>query len=266
MRVTPPSARDLDGQHIAVFLDIDGTLLEHRPHPEDVHVDDRLRGLIGAVARSLDGAVAFVTGRNVAMVDRLFAPLHLPTAGLYGLEHRLTPDGTVERADEPEDLTSVADQLQHRFRSTEGIYFERKGAVLAVHTRAAPAAFPQIKAAAEEALSRLPEGYRIVAGHAGLEFMPLEALKSAAIERFMDTRPFSGRIPVFLGDDVSDEAGFEYVNARSGISIRVRPQAATEAKFALPDVASVHEWLAGFGARDEVAIRRDGFTGADIRG
>jgi trehalose 6-phosphate phosphatase len=250
---TPPSARDLEGQDVALFLDIDGTLLEHQPHPDDVRVDDRLRALIDTVARTLDGAVAFVTGRNIAMVDRLFAPLHLPTAGLYGLEHRLTSDGPVERADEPEDLAAVADQLRHRFRSTEGIYFERKGAVLAVHTRAAPAAFPEVKAAAEEALSRLPESYRIVAGHAGLEFMPVDALKSAAIERFMEAHPFIGRLPVFLGDDVSDETGFEYVNARGGISVRVSPQAETEAKFALPDVASVHEWLAGFGVKVETA-------------
>lgn len=243
MRITPPSPQDLEGRDIALFLDIDGTLLEHQPHPEDVHVNGKLRSLLATVARTLGGAVAFVTGRNIAMVDRLFAPLHLPTAGLYGLEHRLTPDGPVERADEPADLAAVADQLQHRFRSTEGIYFERKGAVLAVHTRAAPAAFPEVKAAAEEALSLLPEDYRIVAGHAGLEFVPVEALKSAAIDRFMGVPPFAGRLPVFIGDDVSDEAGFEYVNAKSGISIRVRPQAATEARFALPDVAGVHEWL-----------------------
>jgi trehalose 6-phosphate phosphatase len=252
MTIPPPSAPELDGRDIALFLDIDGTLLEHKPHPDDVSVDSRLRSLLAAIAQMLGGAVAFVTGRNVAMVDRLFAPLHLPTAGLYGLEHRLTPDGPVERAEEPADLTAVADQLQRRFYTTEGIYFERKGAVLAVHTRAAPAAFPLVQAAAEEALARLPEGYRIVAGHAGLEFMPLEALKSAAIERFMGVRPFAGRRPVFIGDDVSDEAGFEYVNARNGISIRVRPLAATEARFALPDVASVHEWLAELREKAEI--------------
>lgn len=266
MTIRPPSPDALKERDIALFLDIDGTLLEHRPHPEDVRVDDRLRGLLGSVSRSLGGAVAFVTGRNVAMVDRLFAPLHLPTAGLYGLEHRLTPEGPVESADEPEDLTAVADQLQHRFRTTEGIYFERKGAVLAVHTRAAPTAFPEVKAAAEQALARLPEGYRIVAGHAGLEFMPLAALKSAAIERFMETSPFAGRQPVFLGDDVSDEAGFEYVNAANGISIRVRPQGETEAGFALPDVAAVHQWLAGFGARVESAGQHTRVMAADSQG
>ena len=74
--------------------------------------------------------------------------------------------------------------------------------------------------------------------------MPLEALKSAAIERFMGISPFAGRRPVFIGDDVSDEVGFQYVNAHDGISIRVRPQATTEAKFSLPDVPAVHAWLA----------------------
>ena len=250
MIVAPPAPPELDGRGIALFLDIDGTLLEHRPHPEDVRVDDDLRDLLKMLAGRLDGAVAFVTGRNVEMVDRLFAPLHLPTAGLYGLEHRLTADGPVERADEPADLAAVADRLQREFHSTQGVYFERKGAVLAVHTRAAPAAFPRVKAAAEAALAELSSSYRIMAGHAGLEFLPLEALKSAAIERFMGARPFTGRRPVFLGDDVSDEAGFQYVNAAKGISIRVRPETATEAKFALNDVASVHEWLAKL--QDEV--------------
>ena len=239
-----PSIPALDGREIALFLDIDGTLLEHRAHPEDVRVDSWLRDRLRGVANTLDGAVAFVTGRNVSMVDRLFAPLHLPTAGLYGLEHRLTPEGKVSIADEPADLSAVADQLQQEFHTTEGIYFERKGAVLAVHTRGAPAAFPRVKAAAEKALAQLSEGYRIVAGHAGLEFMPLEAIKSAAIERFMGISPFAGRRPVFIGDDVSDEVGFRYVNAHDGISIRVRPQATTEAKFSLPDVPAVHAWLA----------------------
>jgi trehalose 6-phosphate phosphatase len=125
MTALPPSPLELDGRNIALFLDIDGTLLEHRPHPDDVSVDNRLRALLAAIAQTLGGAVAFVTGRNVAMVDRLFAPLHLPTAGLYGLEHRLTPDGPVERAEEPADLAAVADRLQHQFHTTEGIYFER---------------------------------------------------------------------------------------------------------------------------------------------
>lgn len=236
-------AQPLNDTDLALFLDIDGTLLEHQPHPDGVTVDDSLRDLLRQAEERLDGAVAFVTGRNIAMVDRLFAPLHLPTAGLYGLEHRLRADGPVTLAEEPADLAAVADQMEQQFHSADGVFFERKGAVLAVHTRAAPAIYPEVKQAAEEALSRLSDSYRIVAGHAGLEFLPVEALKSAAIERFMADSPFAGRRPVFLGDDVSDEVGFEHVNAAGGISIRVRPDGPTAAKYALPDVAAVHRWL-----------------------
>lgn len=228
---------------LALFLDIDGTLVEHRPHPDDVAVGNELRMLIASLFDQLDGAVAFITGRNVRTVDRLFEPLKLPAAGLYGLEHRLAADGPVSLADEPEDLAGVADLLQARFHDEQGIYFERKGAVLAVHTRAAPHALPQVREAAEDALARLPEGYRIVTGNAGLEFLPVEAIKSAAIERFMMEPAFSGRSPVFIGDDVSDEAGFAYVNSQNGLSVRVSPKGETEAKCVLPSVDAVHEWL-----------------------
>ncbi|PSJ56704.1 trehalose-phosphatase [Kumtagia ephedrae] len=231
------------GAGIALFLDIDGTLLEHQPHPDAVKVDDDLRALLSQAASALDGALAFVTGRTVAMVDRVFSPLSLPAAGLYGLEHRLTPDGPIEAADEPADMAAVADALEKEFHTAEGVYFERKGPVLAIHTRAAPAVFPAVRAAAQAALSSLSEGYRIVAGNAGLEFLPIEALKSAAIARFMEVEPFAGRVPVFIGDDVADESGFEYVNDEGGISIRVRPAGPTAASVTLPDVAAVHRWI-----------------------
>ncbi|RUW50437.1 trehalose-phosphatase, partial [Mesorhizobium sp. M1A.F.Ca.ET.072.01.1.1] len=96
----------------------------------------------------------------------------------------------------------------------------------------------------ETALARLPKGYRVIAGNAGVELMPLEAAKGAAIRRFMQLEPFTGRRPVFLGDDTSDENGFETVNAAGGISIRVRPQGETAARFAIADVASAIAWLA----------------------
>ncbi|HTV71455.1 MAG TPA: trehalose-phosphatase [Rhizobiaceae bacterium] len=232
-------------EDIALFLDIDGTLIEHKAHPEDAVADDALRTILSRASARLGGAVAFVTGRSIKMVDEAFAPLRLPIAGLYGLEHRLTADGAAVQAAEPADLAAVADALAREFHTTQGIYFERKGPVLAVHTRAAPLAFPAVKAAAKKALATLPEGYRIVAGHAGLEFLPVDALKSAAIERFMQSPPFAGRLPVFLGDDVADEAGFDYVNAVGGMSVRVRPRGVTSADYALKDVTAVLEWIAG---------------------
>ncbi|RWA77211.1 trehalose-phosphatase [Mesorhizobium sp.] len=226
----------------ALFLDIDGTLLEHAAHPDSVSVSRELRSLLEIIERRLDGALAFITGRSIAAVDHLFDPLKLRIAGLYGLEHRLTPDGQIEAADEPADMAALADEIELELAS-KAVYVERKGPVLAIHTRAAPHLLARATEMVEAALARLPEGYRVIAGNAGVELMPLEAAKGAAIRRFMQLDPFTGRRPVFLGDDTSDENGFDTVNAAGGISIRVKPQGETAARFAIADVASAIAWL-----------------------
>jgi len=227
---------------LALFLDIDGTLLEHQAHPDAVKVDEPLRGLIRDSYFKLDGALALVTGRSIAMADRLFLPLELPVAGLYGEEMRLKPGEPFSPSQESEALTSVIERLIGRFQPVEGIYFERKGAIVAIHTRAAPEHLDAVVAAAEEALPEL-DNYRIIAGHAGLELVPIGVAKAAAIEKFMSMAPFAGRKPVFIGDDTSDESGFEQVNKVGGQSIRVKPNGPTAARETLPNVAAVHDWI-----------------------
>lgn len=242
----------------ALFLDIDGTLLEHAAHPDAVSVSRELRQLLETIERRLDGALAFITGRSIPAVDHLFDPLKLRIAGLYGLEHRLLPGGEIKAAGEPADMAALADEIELELAS-KAVYVERKGPVLAIHTRAAPHLLARATELVEAALQRLPEGYRVIAGNAGVELMPLEAAKGAAIRRFMRIDPFSGRRPVFLGDDTSDESGFDTVNAAGGISIRVKPQGETAARFALEDVASAIAWLkasfadpASHGTRDDL--------------
>ncbi|TIM98625.1 MAG: trehalose-phosphatase [Mesorhizobium sp.] len=227
----------------ALFLDIDGTLLEHAEHPDAVSVSDELRSLLQGLDRKLNGALAFITGRSVSAVDHLFQPLKLRAAGLYGLEHRLLPDDDVEIADEPADIAALADEIEAELG--RGAYIERKGRVLAIHTRAAPHLLPRATQLVEQALAGLPKGYRVVAGNAGVELLPLEAAKGAAIRRFMEIAPFAGRRPVFLGDDTSDENGFETINDAGGISIRVKPPAQTTAQYGLAGVAETLAWLRG---------------------
>lgn len=228
----------------ALFLDIDGTLLEHAEHPDAVSVSDELRSLLRGLDHKLNGALAFITGRSVAAVDHLFQPLKLRAAGLYGLEHRLLPDDDVEVAGEPADIAALAEEIEAELGRGQ-VYIERKGRVLAIHTRAAPHLLPRATQLVEQALASLPKGYRVVPGNAGVELLPLEAAKGAAIRRFMDIAPFTGRRPVFLGDDTSDENGFEAVNDAGGISIRVRPPAHTTARYGLAGVAETLAWLRG---------------------
>ncbi|RWN56634.1 trehalose-phosphatase [Mesorhizobium sp.] len=243
-----PLAPDLPEGQWALFLDIDGTLLEHAAHPDAVFVGDELRQLLGNIERGLGGALAFITGRSVTAADRLFHPLKLRVAGLYGLEHRLTADGQVDLADAPADIAALADEIEAELGGRK-VYVERKGPVLAIHTRAAPQLLARATQLVEQALTQLPRGYRVIAGNAGVELMPLEAVKGAAIRRFMEIQPFAGRRPVFLGDDTSDENGFEAINEGNGISIRVKPRGPTAASYVLDDVTQAIAWLeANFGA------------------
>lgn len=75
------------------------------------------------------------------------------------------------------------------------------------------------------------------------EIAPQQHNKGAAIDQLLSTEKFSGRTPVFVGDDVTDEDGFVVVNSLSGLSVRVGNDAPTEARYALDDVADVRDWL-----------------------
>jgi len=233
----------------SLFLDIDGTLLEHAAHPDAVVVSDELRMLLVRLEAQLDGALAFITGRSIGAVDHLFQPLRLRAAGLYGLEHRLARDGPVEAAGEPADIAALANEIATELDNAD-VYIERKGPILAIHTRAAPHLLRRATELVEQALDRLPAGYRVLAGNAGVELMPLEAAKGAAIRRFMQLPAFRGRRPVFLGDDTSDESGFETVNELDGISVRIKPQGSTAAPFALAGVDAAFAWLDGMSRRE----------------
>ncbi|WP_284164764.1 trehalose-phosphatase [Frigidibacter sp. SD6-1] len=250
-----------DPGNSALFLDIDGTLVEHAAHPDAVRVHDDLPDLLTGLKRSLGGAVAFVTGRDLKMVTRLFGDLGLPAAGVFGVERMLGRELETQ-SEEALRVAPVFQALERDCATLAGVFFEHKGAVLAIHTRAAPETLSEVTALARAALKSLPQGYRLIAGHAGVELLPEAATKSAAIAWFMTRPPFRGRMPVFLGDDTSDESGFDWVNRNGGLSVRVRPEGPTEARHALASVDAVHDWLRrlacaeGSPARAGPALRR----------
>ena len=235
-----PPVPNLSG--IALFLDIDGTLVEHASHPDGVIVSPDLRELLCDLNQKLDGAMAFVTGRNLAMVERLFGQIGIAAAGTFGIE-LMCRDAHITGHEAAACVAPVFEKLEIKFFGVEGVYFEYKGPVLAVHTRAAPDALPSVIAACRETLSLLPSGYRLVEGHAGAEFLPEGATKSAAIAWFMNRPPFRSRTPVFLGDDTPDEVGFDWTNQKGGMSVRIGPEMPTLASHGLQTVGEVHDWL-----------------------
>lgn len=226
----------------ALFLDIDGTLVEHAPHPDGVVVAPELPGILQDLNSGLEGAIAFVTGRDLMMVERLFGQTEFGVAGTFGIERVL---GAMREngQDAARLVAPIFAELEAQFKENNGVYFEHKGPVLAIHCRASPESLPAVLSACRASMPLLPEGYRMLEGHAGVELLPEGATKSAAIEWFMSHSPFEGRRPFFLGDDTSDEVGFEWVNKNGGISIRIGPIKPTAARYALETVDEVHDWL-----------------------
>lgn len=230
---------------IALFLDVDGTLVEIVSEPGGVHVPDDLCRLLERLKVATGGALALVSGRPLAQLDALFSPLRLNAAGLHGLERRNLRTETVRATPRPEVLDHARNRLGTFAAQYRDLLLEDKGLTLALHYRNVPQLYEKAEAVAREVAAESDGALMLLAGKMVLELKPPDADKGNAIAAFMGEPPFVGRTPVFVGDDVTDEAGFGVVNQQGGVSIRIgdddRP---TEARFGLPDVAAMQTWLA----------------------
>lgn len=226
----------------ALFLDVDGCLLDFAPTPAGVRVPDGLPATLGALQAALGGALALVSGRPLQQLDALFAPMRLPAAGLHGLQVRNQGDLVDIPGLVPAALLELRFSAQALAAKFPGTVIEDKGSTLALHWRGAPAAEEPLHEMATSALTTLP-GYHLQPGNHVIEVRPDGADKGAAIVQLLASVPFAGRTPVFVGDDLTDEHGFAAVNALDGISILVGSRSPSVARFHLHDPAALREWL-----------------------
>jgi trehalose 6-phosphate phosphatase len=231
----------------ALFLDVDGTLLEIAPRPELVQVPDGLPTLIIRLSAEREGALALISGRPLAQLDQLFQPWRGAAAGLHGLERRRA-DGILDCVVDSEGaaaLDGLRPKLVALVADGSGLILEDKGGTLALHYRAAPQREPEIRAVAAALHREIASMLHLITGKMVVEFQPRSADKGRAIAAFLAEPPFVGRQPVFVGDDTTDEDGFAEVCRRGGIAVRVGPfDGATAANYRLPTVEAVLAWLA----------------------
>jgi trehalose 6-phosphate phosphatase len=232
----------------AFFLDIDGTLLELAERPDMVRADAGLVSLLGGLQQAANGAVALISGRSVADVDRLFAPLELPVAGQHGVERR-DAAGQVHRHDFPlEPLRDSAARLQAFAAAHPGLILEDKGNSLALHYRQAPQLAEQARAEMARVAAGLGDAFELQAGKMVFELKPGGRDKGNVIDEFMREAPFRGCTPVFVGDDLTDEYGFGAVNRMGGHAIKVGAGRSV-ARWRLADAQAVRAWLGDWVAR-----------------
>jgi trehalose 6-phosphate phosphatase len=236
----------------ALFLDVDGTVLDIAPRPDAVLVPPGLVDALARLSRRLGGALALVSGRPIAELDRLFPGLGCPAAGQHGAELRL-PDGSFERgrgqAGIPAALATDVEALARRWPE---IVTEHKGLSIAVHFRAAPEIETELHRLLESMLLPFGKSLAMKRGKLVREIVCRGTDKGRAVERFMGMQPFAGRRPIFVGDDVTDEDGFAAAVRLGGVGLGVGEgdegdENRGHAGFASP--AAVRRWLACEAAR-----------------
>ncbi|HST07014.1 MAG TPA: trehalose-phosphatase [Gemmatimonadaceae bacterium] len=237
-RAEPPAPR-VDW---AYFFDIDGTLVDIAPTPWEVRLERELLELLLRLHRATGGALALISGRSIADIDSIFHATRLPVAGQHGIERR-DSRGRITRHRFPTGrLAETRAQLGEIVARHPGLLLEDKELSLALHYRQQPALGSYVHRLMRTVQAEIGPDYSVQLGKRIVELKPSGRDKGQAVQEFMAESPFKGRVPVFVGDDVTDEHGFEVVNALGGYSIKVG-RGRSSARWRLSDVEAVRAWL-----------------------
>ncbi|MFC5345701.1 trehalose-phosphatase [Brevundimonas staleyi] len=225
---------------LALFLDLDGVLAPMAPTPDAVVADPRRTAVLTRLDAVLDGRMAIVSGRTLKEIDRIADRAALSAAGVHGLERRRR-DGAVDRPAASPGLAEVLASFRRFAADRPGVVVEDKGISAGLHFRQSPAS-------ADEALSLAHDlagttGLHLQPGHMVVELRTPGADKGGAVTAFMAEPPFAGALPVMLGDDLTDEAGFRAAEALGGFGVLVGPYRSTAARYGLAGVPEVLDWL-----------------------
>jgi len=223
----------------ALFLDFDGTLVPIAPRPQDVHVAPWVVPTLQQVKDVLGGALALLSGRPLEQLDSLLKPLQLAAAGVHGVERRAT-DGR-RWAHHVEPPPAIAKAVHALAQHHPELLIEKKPSSLAVHSRAAPELEPICRTTLAAALQG-QTAWVLLVGHAVFEIKPRGLNKASALRAFLAEPPFAGRVPIVVGDDVTDEDAFAAALEAGGQGIKVGP-GTTIARSRLGDPSAVCRWL-----------------------
>lgn len=239
MTLPPPPPALLDGA--SLFMDFDGTLVDLADRPDMVAVDETLRTLVALLHERHAGRIAIVSGRSIAQLDALLGPLtqRIALSGSHGCEHRW--DGISAHPVPPPELETAAKRMNAFAKGRPGTLVEEKSFGVALHYRMAPQAEAAAQALGAELAAEL--GLSLQQGKMVVELRPPGGSKGGAVRRLMSRPPMAGTRPIFLGDDVTDEDGFEAVLELGGTGILIGPPRPTAARYRLPDPASARAWL-----------------------
>src|SRR6266576_474587 len=239
----------------AILLDIDGTLLELMPTPREVWVPPGLAKTLHRLHKRTNGALALVSGRSINDIDLIFAPDQFPAVGGHGAEMRIRGDSEAVDVSAPPMDKELKRRLAAIARLSPGILLEDKGYSLALHYRLAPHAEKAIYEAVSLIRADLPNApIEVLPGKCVCEIKHSGFTKATGVLELMAHEPFKGRRPIFVGDDVTDEAVFGIMPDLGGLAFSVGRHATGVADY-FDEPGDVREWLAHL-LDDEAATGR----------
>ena len=225
---------------LALFLDLDGTLAAIQPLPQDVRPEAWRTDLLRRLELRLEGRLAVISGRTLQEVDAILEGSVAAVAAVHGLVRR-EPDGRVTATPPSPAVLGAARDAEGLVYRLPGLRLELKGPSIALHYRQAPTLAARVADAAQTLAERWD--LRLQPGDMVVELCTPGSDKGSAIEDFMREAPFAGSVPLFLGDDLTDEAGFRAVSALGGLGVLVTARRPTAARAWLPGVDAVRAWL-----------------------
>jgi trehalose 6-phosphate phosphatase len=241
--VPAPPWRELSTPASALFLDIDGTLLEFEDHPDLVRAPGSLIEMLKEVSEALEGALALISGRPLSDIDRVFQPWQPFAAGGHGAEVR-GPDGMRLHHVDEQLVAALRREADAELAKVPGVWIEDKGYGFALHYREHPERQAEVVALAHDIATRSKGALETQPGSFVEELRPAAFDKGLAIDELMPQGQFRGRRPIVVGDDRTDEFAFAAASRHGGVSILVGPRDDTVARYRIADPEGVRSWLA----------------------
>jgi trehalose 6-phosphate phosphatase len=227
------------GDRWALYLDLDGTLAHLAPHPGQVRLEPELQALLARLGHRLDGALCILSGRPRQQLKALLGGV--PSLCMVGSHGAEAPEGMPQAGDSRE-LDSMRAAVEADIADLPGVWIETKPFGFALHFRQQPSAADALR---QRVAAHLPAyaGLRALEGACVIEIMLAGHDKGTALARLAASPRFRQRLPVVLGDDVTDEDAFVAAEALAGFGVCVGMRRPTAARYGLPCVTLTHTWL-----------------------